>query len=105
MKYNHNNPEDHTEDGFVASCPRSHGTPVLYATYHLLDWLPRARMWIAIRQRLGSRLQGRCHACPGIERFALALGQGLSLATGCALGLSMDALAAASAQEGICPSG
>ena len=37
MKYNHNNPEDHTEDRFFLS--KGHVAPVLYAAYHLLDWL------------------------------------------------------------------
>ena len=91
MKYNHNNPEDHTEDRFFLS--KGHVAPVLYAAYHLLDWLHDEDM-VTLRQ-LGSRLQGHpdCHACPGIEVCSGSLGQGLSVAAGCALGLSMDALA------------
>ena len=91
MKYNHNNPEDHTEDRFFLS--KGHVAPVLYAAYHLLDWLHDEDM-VTLRQ-LGSRLQGHpdCHACPGIEVCSGSLGQGLAVAAGCALGLSMDALA------------
>ena len=91
MKYNHNNPEDHTEDRFFLS--KGHVAPVLYAAYHLLDWLHDEDM-VTLRQ-LGSRLQGHpdCHACPGIEVCSGSLGQGLSVAAGCALGLSLDALA------------
>ena len=92
MKYNHDNPEDHTGDRFFLS--KGHAAPVLYATYHLLDWLHDEDM-VTLRQ-LGSRLQGHpdSHACPGIEVCSGSLGQGLSVSAGCALGLAMDAVAA-----------
>ena len=90
MKYNHNNPEDHTQDRFFLS--KGHVAPVVYAAYYLLGWLHDDDM-MTLRQ-LGSRLQGHPdnHACPGFEVCSGSLGQGLSVAAGCALGLKLTSL-------------
>ena len=89
MDFDRDNPDDHGRDRFFLS--KGHAAPVLYATYHQLGWLSDDDL-LTLRQ-LGSRLQGHpdCHACPGVEVCSGSLGQGLSVASGCALGLRMSA--------------
>lgn len=89
MKYNAEDPSDHTQDRFFLS--KGHAAPVLYSVYHELGWIADEDLH-TLRQ-LGSKLQGHpdCHACPGVEVCSGSLGQGLSVASGCALGLKLDA--------------
>ena len=88
MEYDREDPEDHEGDRFFLS--KGHAAPALYAAYHQLGWLSDEDM-LTLRQ-LGSKLQGHPdrHACPGVEVCSGSLGQGLSVASGCALGLRMD---------------
>lgn len=92
MEYDHEDPDDHGADRFFLS--KGHAAPVLYAAYHQLGWLSDDDL-MTLRQ-LGSKLQGHpdSHACPGVEVCSGSLGQGLSVAAGCALGLRMDGSAA-----------
>jgi transketolase len=89
MKYDPKQPDDHSQDHFILS--KGHAAPVLYAAFHQLGWLTDDDM-LTLRQ-LGSKLQGHpdAHACPGVEVCSGSLGQGLSVSTGIALGLKMDA--------------
>lgn len=88
MEYDREDPENHAGDRFFLS--KGHAAPALYAAYHQLGWLSDEDM-LTLRQ-LGSKLQGHPdrHACPGVEVCSGSLGQGLSVASGCALGLRMD---------------
>ena len=87
MDYDHEDPLDHSGDRFFLS--KGHCAPVLYAAYHQLGWVSDEDI-LTLRQ-LGSKLQGHpdCHALPGIEVCSGSLGQGLSIASGVALGLRM----------------
>lgn len=88
MEYDRGDPENHEGDRFFLS--KGHAAPALYSAYHQLGWLSDEDM-LTLRQ-LGSKLQGHPdrHACPGVEVCSGSLGQGLSVAAGCALGLRMD---------------
>lgn len=88
MDYDANNPEDHGCDRFFLS--KGHAAPVLYAAFHQLGWVTEEDL-LSLR-KLGGRLQGHpdCHALPFLEVCSGSLGQGLSVAAGCALGLKMD---------------
>lgn len=92
MDYNKDDATDKSQDRFFLS--KGHAAPVLYATFHQLGWVKDSELG-TLRQ-LGSRLQGHpdCHALPGVEVCSGSLGQGLSVASGCALGLQLDAQAA-----------
>ncbi|MEI6455420.1 MAG: transketolase [bacterium] len=68
-----------------------HVAPVLYATLAHAGYFPVGEL-LTLR-KLGSRLQGhpgRDHGLPGIELSAGSLGQGLSVASGMAMGARMD---------------
>ena len=85
-------PADPAWDGrnyFILS--KGHAAPVLYAVFHQLGWIGDEDI-LTLRQ-LGSKLQGHPdkHACPGVEVCSGSLGQGLSVSSGVALGLRMDA--------------
>lgn len=96
MDFNPAEPTDHSRDHFLLS--KGHAAPVLYATFHQLGWVTDEDLG-TLRQ-LGSRLQGHpdCHALPGLEICSGSLGQGLSVAAGCALGLAQDDKAASAAE-------
>ena len=89
MEYNQQDALDHTNDRFFLS--KGHAAPVLYAVYRQLGWIEEEDLH-TLRQ-LNSKLQGHpdCHALPGIEVCSGSLGQGLSVAAGCALGMKLDA--------------
>ena len=88
MDYDANSPEDHGRDRFFLS--KGHAAPVLYAAFRQLGWVTDEDL-LSLR-KLGGRLQGHpdCHALPFLEICSGSLGQGLSVAAGCALGLKMD---------------
>ncbi|HUN66925.1 MAG TPA: transketolase [Bacteroidota bacterium] len=70
-----------------------HLCPVWYATLARRGYLPLAEL--GTLRKLNTRLQGHpapahTHGLPGIEIASGALGQGLSTAVGCALGLRLD---------------
>lgn len=89
--FNPDDPNDHGADRFFLS--KGHAAPVLYAVWHRLGWLGDDDLMTL--RRLGSRLQGHpdSNFCPGVEVCSGSLGQGLSVASGCALGLKLDAAA------------
>jgi transketolase len=82
------NPAWPERDHFVLS--KGHGAPSYYATLALRGYFP-VRELATLRQ-LGSRLQGHpsAHALVGVDASTGSLGQGLSLATGLALGWKLQ---------------
>ena len=89
LGYDPADPENPARDRFVLS--KGHAAPALYAVLAQVGYLPREEL-VTLRQ-LGSRLQGHpdCHLCPGVEVCSGSLGQGLSIGSGMALGLALDA--------------
>lgn len=85
MKYDTNDPNDHSFDRFILS--KGHAAPALYAVYHQLGWISDNEL-ITFR-RMGSRLQGHPDAkfLPPVEVCSGSLGQGLSIGSGLALAL------------------
>lgn len=82
-------PENPDRDRFILS--KGHAAPALYAMLVQLGYLPHDE--ILTLRKIGSRLQGHPdrHACPGVEVCTGSLGQGLSVGSGMALGLRLDA--------------
>ncbi len=89
MGYDPADAECAERDRFVLS--KGHAAPALYAVLAQVGYLPREEL-VTLR-KFGSRLQGHpdCHACPGVEVCTGSLGQGLSVASGMALGFKLDA--------------
>lgn len=77
-------PDDPARDRFVLS--KGHANPPLYAILADKGYFPEDELWTL--RRLGSRLQGHpdMNKTPGIDCSTGSLGQGLSIATGMALG-------------------
>lgn len=90
-------PENPARDRFILS--KGHAAPALYAVLVQLGYLPHDEI-LTLRQ-VGSRLQGHPdrHACPGVEVCTGSLGQGLSVGSGMALGLRLDAAHAGNGAE------
>ena len=70
-----------------------HLCPVWYATLARRGYIPLSEL--TTLRKINGRLQGHpapahTHGIPGIELASGALGQGLSVAVGCALGLRLD---------------
>ncbi len=70
-----------------------HLCPVWYATLARRGFIPLAEL--TTLRKINGRLQGHpapayTHGVPGVEIASGALGQGLSIAVGCALGLRLD---------------
>jgi transketolase len=70
-----------------------HLAPVWYATLARAGFYPLSEM--STLRKINGRLQGHpapwyTHGLPGIEIASGSLGQGMSIAVGCALGLRMD---------------
>ena len=84
MNVDPKNPKDPDRDRFVLS--KGHAAPALYATLAARGYFDRAE-FENFRQ-LHSILQGHPDAkkCPGVDASTGSLGQGISLATGMALG-------------------
>ena len=95
MNYDETDPGSPTRDYFILS--KGHAAPVLYAALAEVGYLPEEEL-LTLR-KLGSRLQGHPDSkkLPGVEVSTGSLGQGLSIAAGLALGLSLDAQAAGTA--------
>ena len=83
------NPADPERDRFILS--KGHCCPALYAALAQDGYFPKE--WLGTLRKLGSHLQGHpdMRKCPGVEVSTGSLGQGLSIASGMALGLSWDA--------------
>lgn len=81
-------PDWEERDRFVLS--KGHAAPILYATMAEAGFFPQDEL-LTLR-KLGSRLQGHpdCLKLPGVEVSTGSLGQGLSIATGMALGLRLN---------------
>lgn len=92
LRHNPADPADPNRDRFILS--KGHCCPALYAALAGAGYFPSA--WLDTLRKLGSHLQGHpdMHKCPGVEVSTGSLGQGLSVASGLALGLSWDDSAA-----------
>ncbi len=85
------NPRWEARDYFFLSA--GHLCPVWYATLARRGFIPIAEL--TTLRKINGRLQGHpappwTHGVPGAEIASGALGQGLSIAVGCALGLRLD---------------
>lgn len=82
-------PENPERDRFILS--KGHIAPALYAVLAQMGYLPHDEL--TTLRKLGSRLQGHpdSNLCPGVEVCTGSLGQGLSIASGIALGFQLDA--------------
>lgn len=89
MNYNPDDPEDPERDRFILA--KGHAAPVLYAALAEVGYIPEEEL-LTLR-KLHSRLQGHpdCRKVPGVEASTGSLGQGLSIASGLALGLRLEA--------------
>jgi transketolase len=91
LKYDPLNPVWPDRDYFFLSA--GHLAPVWYSTLARAGFYPIAEL--ATLRKINTRLQGHpapgyTHGLPGIEIASGSLGQGMSIAAGCALGLRMD---------------
>ncbi len=88
MKYRVDDPLWEDRDRFILS--KGHAAPILYATMAEAGYFDQSEL-LTLRQ-LGSRLQGHPDRLklPGVEVSTGSLGQGLSIATGMSLGLTMN---------------
>jgi transketolase len=85
------NPRWEKRDYFFLSA--GHLCPVWYATLARRGYFPLSEL--TTLRKINGRLQGHpapayTHGVPGVEIASGALGQGLSVAVGCALGLRLD---------------
>jgi transketolase len=91
LKYDPKNPTLPERDFFFLSA--GHLAPVWYAALGRAGFYPISEM--NTLRKLNTRLHGHpapwyTHGLPGIEIASGSLGQGMSIAVGCALGLRMD---------------
>lgn len=88
LNYSAENPNDVNRDRFILS--KGHAAPALYAVLAEAGFFPKEEL-LTLR-KYGSRLQGHpdMNLLPGIDVSTGSLGQGLSIACGMALGLSLD---------------
>jgi len=84
LRIDSGNPKDPDRDRFILS--KGHAAPVLYAALAERGFFEPS--WLATFRQLGSKLQGHpdMTKTPGVEMTTGALGQGLSVALGMALG-------------------
>ena len=87
MRVDPANPKWEQRDRFVLS--KGHAAPVLYATLAHRGFFPVEELKTLRKQ--GSRLQGHpsMKLCPGVDMSTGSLGQGISAATGMALGAKL----------------
>ena len=90
LRHDAASPADPARDRFILS--KGHCCPALYAALAQDGYFPKE--WLGTLRKLGSHLQGHpdMRKCPGVEVSTGSLGQGLSIASGLALGLSWDAV-------------
>ena len=91
MNIDHEQPTMSERDYFFLSA--GHLCPVWYATLARRGYIPLSEL--STLRKINGRLQGHpapayTHGVPGIEIASGALGQGLSVAVGCALALRLD---------------
>lgn len=91
LKNDPSNPRWEERDYFFLSA--GHLCPVWYATLARRGFFPLQEL--TTLRKINGRLQGHpappwTHGVPGVEVASGALGQGLSIAVGCALGLRLD---------------
>lgn len=88
MNHRPEDPEWEDRDIFILS--KGHVCPALYSVMARSGYFPVEELMTL--RKLGSRLQGHPHmlALPGLEASTGSLGQGLSIAIGCALGLKLN---------------
>ena len=91
MNIDHERPNMPERDYFFLSA--GHLCPVWYATLARRGYIPLNEL--TTLRKINGRLQGHpapayTHGIPGVEIASGALGQGLSIAVGCALGLRLD---------------
>jgi len=88
MRHDPSNPDWDERDRFILS--KGHACPVVYAALAESGYFPVDEL--KTLRKMGSRLQGHPdrHKAPGLEASTGSLGQGLSIASGIALGLRMD---------------
>jgi transketolase len=91
LKIDPKNPRWDQRDYFFLSA--GHLCPVWYATLARRGFIPLEEL--TTLRKINGRLQGHpapayTHGVPGVEVASGALGQGLSIAVGCAIGLRLD---------------
>jgi len=88
MNYDPKNPRWEGRDLLVLS--KGHAGPVLYATLAMKGFFPLS--WLDTLNQGGTRLPSHCdrNRTPGIDMSTGSLGQGLSAASGIALGRRLD---------------
>ena len=91
LKIDHERPAMSERDYFFLSA--GHLCPVWYATLARRGYIPLSEL--STLRKINGRLQGHpapayTHGVPGVEIASGALGQGLSVAVGCALALRLD---------------
>ena len=91
LRYDPTNPTWAERDYFFLSA--GHLAPVWYATLSRAGFYPLSEM--STLRKINTRLQGHpapwyTHGLPGVEIASGSLGQGMSIAAGCAIGLRMD---------------
>lgn len=86
LHYDPQDPKNPERDRFLLS--KGHAAPVLYAVLAEVGYVESA--WLDTLRKLHSHLQGHpdMNKCPGVEASTGSLGQGLSIASGMALGLA-----------------
>lgn len=89
MKYSEGDPNDPERDYFILS--KGHAAPVLYAVLAELGIIEESEL--STLRKMHSRLQGHPDSkkLPGVEVSTGSLGQGLSIASGLALGARINA--------------
>ncbi|MBI5476643.1 MAG: transketolase [Ignavibacteriales bacterium] len=91
LKIDAKNPTWKERDFFFLSA--GHYCPIWYASLARKGYIPLTEL--STLRKINSRLQGHpapghTHGIPGVELASGSLGQGLSVAVGCALGLRLD---------------
>jgi transketolase len=88
MNHRPEDPEWEDRDVFILS--KGHCCPGLYSAMARSGYFPVEELMTL--RKLGSRLQGHPHslALPGLEASTGSLGQGLSIAVGCALAMKLN---------------
>jgi transketolase len=88
MKVDPKNPTWEDRDWLILS--KGHAGPSLYATLALKGFFPKE--WLSTLNKGGTRLPSHCNRMltPGVDMSTGALGQGISVGLGVAMGLKLD---------------
>ena len=88
LKHNPKKPNWEKRDRFILS--KGHAAPAFYTVLAMSGYFPEEELFTL--RKINSRLQGHpdCKKLPGVEISTGSLGQGLSSATGMALGYKYD---------------